>query len=697
MTEAQQKTSGEVLLRVRDLKTYFRTAEGIAQAVDGVSFDIHRGEVFALVGESGCGKTVTALSIIQLIQKPAGFIAGGTIEYKGKDIVRIPEIEKKKLRGNEISMIFQEPMTSLNPVFTVGNQIAEVIRRHQGVNRVEAKKRAIEMLELVKIPEPAHRFKEYPHQLSGGMKQRVMIAMALACRPGLLIADEPTTALDVTIQEQILALIRDLQEKFGTAVLLITHDLGVVAENADRVAIMYAGKIVEETDRQTLFRAPSHPYTVKLLQSLPTRQKQDETLQTIEGRVPRATQFPRGCRFADRCHKTMDICRVNDPQLINLVDGHRVACLLYDEEVMGRKVSPIEVREKPLVQSRAQGDTEASPLIMARGMKLWFPIKRGIFKKNVGHVRAVDGVDLTVRKGQTLALVGESGCGKTTLGKALIQLLRPTGGTVKYGDTELTALPRSALKPYRQRLQIVFQDPFSSLNPRMMVGEIVMEGMEAHGIGKNRGERLEKAQALMEQVGLDPEMIYRYPHEFSGGQRQRIGIARCLAVDPEFIVCDEPTSALDVSVQAQIINLLQKLQADLGLTYLLITHDLSMVAYLADEVAVMYLGRIVERGTKDEIFSTPKHPYTRALLSAVPQIDPDTGLKKIQLSGDVPSPIRPPAGCHFHPRCPERMDGCDQQPPPEYAFSASHACKCYLYQESSNSTTQGASTAIDNE
>lgn len=674
-----QTTSNGVLLRVRDLKTYFRTAEGIAKAVDGVSFDIHRGEILALVGESGCGKTVTALSVIQLIQKPAGFIAGGAIEYKSKDIVRISEVEKRKLRGNEISMIFQEPMTSLNPVFTVGNQIVEVIKRHQGVDSAEAHARAIRMLDMVKIPEPALRFREYPHQLSGGMKQRVLIAMALACRPGLLIADEPTTALDVTIQEQILALIRDLRSEFGTAVLLITHDLGVVAENADRVAVMYGGKIVEEADRKTLFRDPAHPYTIKLLQSLPTRRKQGEALQTIEGRVPGATRFPPGCRFADRCHRTMDICKIQQPRLISRENGHRAACLLYDEQIMGRPVSPAEVREAPPKRARAQQNAETSPLVAAHGIRLWFPIKRGLFKRTVGYVRAVDSVDLTVRRGRTLALVGESGCGKTTLGKALIQLLRPTGGTVEYGGVDLTTLSHAALKPYRRKLQIVFQDPFSSLNPRMMVGETLTEGMEAHGIGENRKDRLDRARTLMEQVGLSPEMVHRYPHEFSGGQRQRIGIARCLAVDPEFIVCDELTSALDVSVQAQIINLLEKLQAERNLTYLLITHDLSVVAYLADEVAVMYLGRIVEWGAKDEIFNNPKHPYTRALLSAVPQIDPDTGVEKIRLTGDVPSPVHPPVGCHFHPRCPDRMDECDRQYPPEYAFADTHACRCYLY------------------
>jgi peptide/nickel transport system ATP-binding protein len=399
--------------------------------------------------------------------------------------------------------------------------------------------------------------------------------------------------------------------------------------------------------------------------------------------VPRATDFPAGCRFAERCHKTLDLCRQTDPDLISLSNNHRVACIGYDTRIVDQPLTPLEVREGASSRPKAARQIDAIPLIRARDLQVWFPIRRGLFKRTVGYVYAVDGVNLTVSKGKTLALVGESGCGKTTLGQALIQLRHPTGGTVNYADIDLTALSRAQLKPYRKRLQIVFQDPFSSLNPRQMVGEILQEGMEAHGIGRTRTERLERAQDLMEQVGLDPRMVHRYPHEFSGGQRQRIGIARCLAVDPEFIICDEPTSALDVSVQAQIINLLGKLQANLGLTYLLITHDLSVVEYLADEVAVMYLGRIVERGSRDEIFNHPKHPYTRALLSAVPKIDPRTGIEKIQLAGDVPSPIHPPEGCHFHPRCPDRLEECVREYPAEYVFSETHACQCTLYRTQS--------------
>jgi len=678
--EAKQQAMDDPILEVRDLKTYFRTSEGIARAVDGVSFQVRAGESFALVGESGCGKSVTALSIIQLVQSPSGYIAGGEIAYRGKDIVHIPETKKRTLRGNEISMIFQEPMTSLNPVFTVEQQITEVMRRHRGLGRKEARHEALRMLERVKMPEPGLRLKEYPHQLSGGMKQRVMIAMALACRPGLLIADEPTTALDVTIQEQILSLMRELRKEFGTAVLLITHDLGVVAENADRVGVMYAGRIVEEGSLEQILRGPAHPYTVKLLDSLPSAGKRKEALQIIEGRVPPATDFPAGCRFEPRCHKAMEICRGIDPELIPVENGHRAACVLYDEDRIGRRLSPGELRDQapPIPRQKHIGD--ASPLVTVNGLKLWFPIRRGLFRKTVGHVRAVDGVDLAMPRGRTSALVGESGCGKTTLGKTVLQLLHPTEGTVEFGGTELTTLARSALKPFRRRLQIVFQDPFSSLDPRMMVGEILMEGMTAHRLGRSRSERLAKAEGLMDRVGLDPQMVLRYPHEFSGGQRQRIAIARCLAVDPEFIVCDEATSALDVSVQAQIINLLKKLQADLSLTYLFITHDLSVVEYLADEVCVMYLGRIVERGRTEEIFLNPMHPYTRALLSAVPQIDPTTGVKKIRLPGDTPSPANPPPGCHFHPRCPEAMDRCSGEYPREFRFSETHSACCWLYE-----------------
>ncbi len=695
----------EALLSVQNLKTYFRTPEGLARAVDGISFDIAPNEIFALVGESGCGKSVTALSVIQLVAQPAGFIAGGAIYYNGQDITRLPEVEKRKIQGNDIAMVFQEPMTSLNPVFTIGYQISEAIRQHQDLQGTAARDAAIEMLDLVGIPEPATRYDEYPHQMSGGMKQRVMIAMALSCRPGLLIADEPTTALDVTIQAQILELIQRLQQELQMAVLLITHDLGVVANIADRVAVMYAGKIAEIGTWEQLYETPQHPYTVRLLESTPARDKRGTQLHTITGRVPKATDYNDGCRFADRCPKVMDGCETIAPTL-HTANGseHNVACHLYNPEppfnataAAGAKLE-LETDEKDgRMEERKDGGLPTVPdptvtggnlptfqpsnsLLQVKNFCVHYPIQKGIFKRTVGYVYAVDDVTLDIPRGKTLALVGESGSGKTSFGKAILRLGVPVEGDLVYDGVNIADATRQNMHPYRKRMQIIFQDPYASLNPRMTVGAIIQEGMQAHSIGESAEERQSRVAELMQRVGLSPDMVTRYPHEFSGGQRQRIGIARCLAVDPEFIVCDEATSALDVSVQAQILNLLKSLQTDFNLTYLFITHNLSVVEYFADEVAVMYLGRIVERGTTEEIFDSPKHPYTQALLSAVPKMDPQTGVEKIQLEGDVPSPINRPAGCFFHPRCPEVMPICKDTYPGETNFTQTHSCDCYLYQ-----------------
>lgn len=683
-----------MLLRVENLKTYFRTKAGPARAVDGVSFEIAQGETLALVGESGSGKSVTALSLLQLIPEAIGYHAGGRIEYQGRDITQLSALEKRKLRGNQIAMIFQEPMTALNPVLTVGFQLMEPLRYHQACSPDEAYHTAIDLLTQVNIPDPQQRFQEYPHQLSGGMKQRVMIAIAMACDPQLLIADEPTTALDVTIQAQILDLLKSLQHTRGMAILLITHDLGVVAETADRVAIMYAGRIVEQASCERLLNNPAHPYTIRLLQSLPSGQQRSQVLQTIEGRVPAPTDFPPGCRFADRCHMVQNICRQIDPVLLPIEDKHTAACVLYDPQHQERLITPADIRTRVQARSRPQTQLSGQPLIRLKGLQVHFPIRRGVLKRTVGQVKAVDGVELEICQGETLALVGESGCGKTTLGKALLQLIRPTAGQVLVDGHDLSRLSRRALHPYRRRLQIIFQDPYSSLNQRMLVGEIVMEGMAAHGIGKNRQEREERVKDILIQVGLDPAMIHRYPHEFSGGQRQRIGIARCLAVEPDFIVCDEATSALDVSVQAQILNLLKDLQTQLGLTYLFITHNLGLVEYLADEVAVMYLGRIVEQGKTEHVFRNPRHPYTQVLLSAVPKLDPDTGVKKIRLSGDVPSPINPPSGCHFHPRCPAALPHCKTSEPPRVQLGQAGSPQtvwCHLYGENAQESATSKS------
>ena len=676
----------DALLSVQNLKTYFRTPEGLARAVDGISFDIKPNEIFALVGESGCGKSVTALSVIQLVAQPAGFIAGGAINYKGQDITRLSEVEKRKIQGNDIAMVFQEPMTSLNPVFTIGYQISEAIRQHQDIRGTAARNAAIEMLDLVGIPEPAARYDEYPHQMSGGMKQRVMIAMALSCRPEVLIADEPTTALDVTIQAQILELIQRLQQELQMAVLLITHDLGVVANIADRVAVMYAGKIAEIGTWEQLYKTPQHPYTVKLLESTPARDKRGTQLHTIAGRVPKATAYNNGCRFADRCPKVMDGCETIPPTL-HAVNGseHNVACHLYNPEppfnVISTGAARLELEtDADKIEASPTQETETEPQFQVKNLCVHYPIQKGIFKKTVGYVYAVDDVTLDIPRGKTLALVGESGSGKTSFGKAILRLGVPVKGDLVYDGVNIATITRQHMHPYRKQMQIIFQDPYASLNPRMTIGAIIQEGMQAHDIGESAEARQNRVAELMQRVGLSPDMVTRYPHEFSGGQRQRIGIARCLAVDPEFIVCDEATSALDVSVQAQILNLLKSLQTDFNLTYLFITHNLSVVEYFADEVAVMYLGRIVERGTTEEIFDSPKHPYTRALLSAVPKMDPQTGVEKIRLEGDVPSPINRPSGCYFHPRCPEVMSMCKDTYPNETRFTQTHSCNCYLYQ-----------------
>ncbi|MBU1614298.1 ABC transporter ATP-binding protein [bacterium] len=643
------------ILEVKDLKTYFKTPEGIARAVDGVSFGLKKGEVFALVGESGCGKSVTALSIMQILPKPAGFIEGGEILFEGQDILKLREPAKRKIRGDRISMIFQEPETSLNPVFSVGNQVDEVFAIHKDMGRGSIREKTVRMLKTVGIPDPDQRVNEYPHQLSGGMKQRVMIAMALGCEPDILIADEPTTALDVTIQAQVLTLIDDLREKFHTSVLLITHDLGVVRQQADRIGVMYAGKIVEQAEANELFENPLHPYTKRLLESLPSRMGRGKRLSVISGSVPSAVNFPKGCRFAARCHLAREDCRAKVPLLKEVGENHQVACLHYESK---QKMEECRVG---IAHQRDHGKLAHDLYI--RDLKIYYPVRKGLLKKTIGHVRAVDGVSLKLSAEKTTALVGESGCGKTTLGRAIIGLENIHSGSIHYQEEDISLIKGRALKKVRGRIQIIFQDPYSSLNPRMMVDEIVGEGLKTHRLVKSKDELRERVGRLLEMVGLTKDIVNRYPHEFSGGQRQRISIARALAVNPEMIICDEATSALDVSVQAQILNLLGELQTRLGLSYLFITHDLSLVEYLADYIYIMYLGEIVEEGLVEEIFDRPSHPYTEALMKAIPKIDEKTGLAKIKLKGDVPSPMNPPGGCRFHPRCPYAKQRCALEKP----------------------------------
>ena len=669
----------DVLLSIRELKTYFASSKGSIRAVDGVSFDVRRGETFALLGESGCGKSMTALSIMQLLPQQALGNVSGEVLLDGQDLLTLSEMAMQNIRGRRIAMIFQEPMTSLNPVLTVGEQIGEVLGRHRGLRGGGMRKRVLELLDAVGIPDRARRYNEYPHQLSGGMKQRVMIAIALAGEPELLIADEPTTALDVTIQAQILELLQQLQKDTGMAILLITHDLGVVAGMADHVAVMYAGHIVEQARRETFFARPLHPYSQKLFASVPAKAKRGKPLAVIHGSVPSLAQEFHACRFVERCDYAWQTCREQAPRWLEAEPDHGARCHLVDAEI----AKPARQTTPPVTIANAANETlEAGKSILdVNRLKVHFPIHKGLFKRIVGQVKAVDGVSIGLQRSRTVALVGESGCGKTTVGKAILQLLRPTAGSVEYNGMELTHMTTRELRSYRRDLQIIFQDPYSSMNPRMMVGDIIEEGMLAQNIGASASERQQRIDALLTQVGLSAEAKHRYPHEFSGGQRQRICIARALAVNPKVIVCDEPTSALDVSVQAQILNLLKGLQDELGLAYLFITHNMSVVEYLAHTVAVMYLGRIVEQGRVEEVLKNPKHPYTQALLSAVPTLDETTQREVIHLQGDLPSPVNPPQGCHFHPRCPHVTDACRARYPRYTKLSDTHSVNCFLYGE----------------
>ena len=673
------------LLEVEGLQTSFGTGERAFRAVDDISFRLEQDKTLVLLGESGCGKSVTALSIMRLLPVAAR-ITGGRVQLRGTNLFDVPEYAMRGIRGGRIAMIFQEPQTSLNPVLNVGMQIGETLRQHKGLKGRARRARTLELLDAVGIPEPERRIDEYPHQFSGGMKQRIMIAIALAGEPDLLIADEPTTALDVTIQAQVLDLMRKLQKDTGMAILLITHDLGVVSEMADRVAVMYAGQIVEEASRAKFFAEPKHPYSRKLFESLPDIKKRGQRLAVIPGHVPSlATEF-RSCRFADRCEFAWEACHQQIPVWTPFADGDDsggVRCLLHET---GQPVPESQGTKKETVAELTSDyqSTDKQFLLDVKGLEVHFPIHKGLLRRVVNHVKAVDDIDLLIPAGRTLALVGESGCGKTTVGKSILQLIRPTAGRVHFKQTELTGLSMKQLRPYRTDMQIIFQDPFSSMNPRMMVADIIEEGMITQGLGGDANGRAQRIDQLLEQVGLSPDVKHRYPHEFSGGQRQRICIARALAVEPKLIICDEPTSALDVSVQAQILNLLKDLQEALGLTFLFITHDLSVVEYLAHEVAVMYLGRIVEQGTVQEVMENPMHPYTKALLAAVPVIEGGAekgGREIVSVQGEMPSPINPPSGCHFHPRCGQVMPECRSAYPDARRISETHSTRCFLYAE----------------
>ena len=632
-----------ILLDVKNLKTYFNVGfDKVARAIDGISFNIEKGKTLAIVGESGCGKTQTAYSILRLIASN-GFHPSGEINFNKRNLSNLTELEMQSIRGNDISMIFQEPMTSLNPLYKIGNQLEEPLYQHRKIAKSPARKLAIELLDQVGIPDPHKRVDCYPHELSGGMKQRVMIAMALACKPKLLIADEPTTALDVTIQSQVLKLISDLQKETGMSILLITHDMGIVNQIADDICIMYAGRIAEKGSRENIFKNMAHPYTRHLIDSIPKIKDKGFLLNTIPGMVPGATEYGDGCLFAERCSQAMDVCQSLESPKYIIEPNHFAFCHLYENNNTDENfTSPIRIKSP-------KHKIENKSILSIKSLRIWFPLRKGIFLRIANYVKAVDDIDLEIQKGSTLALVGESGCGKTTLGESILGLTRGTQGEVIFNGSNILKLNTTDLKKIRKQIQIVFQDPMGSLSPRMTVKKIVEEGLEEHYKNLNQSQRREKIEKVLKEVGLPISTLERYPHEFSGGQRQRIAIARALILEPNFLVLDEPTSALDVSVQAQVLNLFKALQAKRNLTYLFITHNLSVVKYMADKVAIMYLGKIVESGSTEEIFRNPKHPYTKTLLEAIPSIEERKAFQQIR--GDVPSPLDPPNGCHFHPRC----------------------------------------------
>lgn len=602
--------SDTALLEISGLKTYFHTSAGTVKAVDDLNVKIQPGETLGLVGESGSGKSVTSLTIMRLLPDAAAKIEAGKIAFLGRDLVQIPRSEMRSLRGKEISMIFQEPGTSLNPVYRVGDQVAEAILLHEKVTRAQAMLRTEALFKEVGIPNPAQSLLKYPHEMSGGQKQRVMIAMALSCNPKLLIADEPTTALDVTIQAQILQLIRKLRDERGMAVLFITHDLGVIAEIADEVAVMYRGKLVEYETAKNIFTRPQHPYTKGLLACRPR-------LETTRRRLPTVADYMESKTDADG--RLVIAEKPISAERLAQIEGRGRGRLLHPPSTLAR----LGIAPKP--QQQTGSETALSvpegevPLLRVENLKVYYPIKRGLLRRVVGYNKAVDDISFEVYKGQTLGLVGESGCGKTTTGRALLRLIPTTGGTVTFEGLNWSGLNGAELRRQRRRMQIVFQDPYSSLNPRMTVEAMLTEAMSVHHLGANPHDRHERAAQLLDEVGLLSEHLYRYPHEFSGGQRQRLCIARALAVEPDFLICDESVSALDVSVQAQVLNLLKDLQERRGLTYIFISHDLSVVKFMSDMMAVMNAGKIVEFGPSDEIYSNPQNEYTRKLIAAIPQ------------------------------------------------------------------------------
>ena len=670
------------LIEVKNLQTEFKQDKGILKAVNGVSYYLDEGEIVAFVGESGSGKSVTQYSGLQLIPTPPGKITGGEIIFDGQNLLEYGQNsdEMRKVRGGQIGVVFQEPMTSLNPVMTIGKQLMEGIQLHMGLDKKAARERAKELLEMVGIPDAKNRLDAYPHQFSGGMRQRIIIAMALSCNPRLLIADEATTALDVTTQAQILELMKDIVKKSRTALVIVTHNLSIVARYADRVYVMYAGEIVESGTTMEIFKEPRHPYTIGLLKAVPSlTDPKDRKLIPIDGFVTNLINRKDECAFMNRCPYVTDECRKAKAPKLRGVAGepdHFAAC---HRDITVDSRATVQKRNELRSYNEEKVFKSSEKILSVENLKIYFPVTGGIIRKKIGDVKAVDDVSFDIFKGETFGLVGESGCGKSTVARAVLRLNDVTGGKIIFNGQDITRLNDVKMRDIRKNMSMIFQDPYGSLDPRQRAGDIVMEPMKNFDMGLTPKEMDSRVTELFELVGLDPAYRERVPHEFSGGQRQRLVIARALSTNPAFIVCDEAISALDVSIQAQVINLLEELQHKLGLTYLFIAHDLSVVRHISDHVAVMYLGQLVETADWRSLYDNPLHPYTQALLEAVPVPDPQLEEKKARqiIRGEVPSPMQRPSGCAFSTRCPYATDQCRHDMPALTEREPGHRVACW--------------------
>jgi peptide/nickel transport system ATP-binding protein len=659
-------------LDVTNLTTQIKLSSSTVHAVGNVDIKIDVGETLGLVGESGCGKSMLGLSILGLLPN-GGHIVEGSIRLGERELVGLRDSELQKLRGNEVAMIFQDSQSSLNPTKAIGVQVAEPFRLHRNASKREGLDRAVEVLELVGLPRPRERLHDYPHQLSGGQRQRVMIAIALSCEPKVLIADEPTTALDVTIQAQILALLDDLKDRLGMATMLVTHDMGVVAGRADRVNVMYAGRIVESAPTDRLFSGMRHPYTQGLLGSIP-RLDQDpgKALLTVPGLPPDLTSPPSGCRFHPRCPRVTAQCVEHEPPLTGS-DGHLFSCW-HPVDGPASRLPDIEVRSPSTQPERA-----SHRLLEVTDIVREYPVTAGlVLQRKVATVKAVSGISLHVDVGETLGLVGESGCGKTTLGKLIVGIEKPDAGKIELAGSQIFALRGRGLRRARRDLQMMFQDPYASLDPRQRVQAILREPLAIQGVGTHK-EQDERIQRLLHEVGLPISALERYPHEFSGGQRQRIALARALMLEPKVIVADEPVSALDVSIRSQVLNLMKRLQAEHEMATVVISHDLAVVKYLADRIGVMYLGKLVELGTGDDIYRRAAHPYTDALIKTIPVPDPaaEKAKSEVGITGELPSALHPPSGCRFRTRCPRAAPRCAEEEPLLRSFGPHHQAACH--------------------